>query len=377
MTVIFPIQTQAQKGVLGMSFTFSILPVVAVVLRLLAHHIVHKKWTASDYFIIAACVFTISAHSVIMTCVFQGGLGYGHIMAIEAVYGPEPLVTLIKLLLALQLLWILGLGCCKISILLLYFQVFPVPWVVSVARTTIVLIVAWTIATILAQFLICRPFAYNWDTTIPGGSCGHWNPFNMTIRVLNFVTDVVVLIIPMPLLYGLRLVRYKKMTLMIIFGLGAVTCVISILCIALFSTWNYSDMTCSLSLLGILVGLEPSLAVTLACVPMMRPLFRRWISSPNNTSRGRTNPSSRSPSAAHTPSHVDESRGLEENESQVSLRPMGVKHPGAVASTANVSCESDSEESDPTAVNTTERNSRGRGISVRQEWTVVEEAVRQ
>jgi hypothetical protein len=56
MTVTFPIQTRDQRAVLGVALTFSILAVIAVSLRLLAHHIAHKPWTSSDYFLIAACV---------------------------------------------------------------------------------------------------------------------------------------------------------------------------------------------------------------------------------------------------------------------------------------------------------------------------------
>ena len=56
MTVIFPIETQAQREVLGVAIAFSILAFSAVCLRLLAHQIAHKEWTSSDYFIIAACV---------------------------------------------------------------------------------------------------------------------------------------------------------------------------------------------------------------------------------------------------------------------------------------------------------------------------------
>lgn len=56
MTVIFPVETQAQKQVLGVAIAFSILAVTAVCLRLLAHHIAHKEWRLSDYFIIAAAV---------------------------------------------------------------------------------------------------------------------------------------------------------------------------------------------------------------------------------------------------------------------------------------------------------------------------------
>lgn len=56
MPIIFPIETKAQRQVLGVALAFSILAVIAVCLRLLAHQLAQKKWTPSDYFIIAACV---------------------------------------------------------------------------------------------------------------------------------------------------------------------------------------------------------------------------------------------------------------------------------------------------------------------------------
>ena len=56
MVVTFPIETPAQRQVLGVAIAFSILSVTAVCLRLLAHHFARKKWILSDYFIIAAGV---------------------------------------------------------------------------------------------------------------------------------------------------------------------------------------------------------------------------------------------------------------------------------------------------------------------------------
>lgn len=56
MVVTFPIETPAQRQVLGVAIAFSILAVVAVCLRLLSHHLANKKWITSDYFIIAAAV---------------------------------------------------------------------------------------------------------------------------------------------------------------------------------------------------------------------------------------------------------------------------------------------------------------------------------
>lgn len=63
---IFAVRTHDQKAVLGVALSFSILAVLAVTLRLTAHAIAHKKWTASDHLIIVACVSF--ARPQILTC---------------------------------------------------------------------------------------------------------------------------------------------------------------------------------------------------------------------------------------------------------------------------------------------------------------------
>lgn len=83
-------------------------------------------------------------------------------------------------------------------------------------------IVAWAIATILAGCLICRPFAYNWDKTIPGGYCGDQVTSFTITGIINLVTDVIVLVLPMRNLSKLQMATYKKVTLIAVFGLGAV-----------------------------------------------------------------------------------------------------------------------------------------------------------
>ncbi|KAH1642612.1 hypothetical protein KXX39_007697 [Aspergillus fumigatus] len=311
MTVIFPIQTRDQRAVLAVAFTFSILAVVAVSLRLLAHHIAHKPWTASDYFLIAACFFAVGLQSISITGVFQAGIGFDHMTSI-------------------------------ISILLLYLRIFPVVSVVRVAWATIGVIVAWAIATILAGCLICRPFAFNWDQTIPGGSCGDQVTSFTATGVINLVTDVVVLVTPMPSLYRLQMATYKKVTLITVFGLGVVTCVISALRISVLSSMDFTDITYTIPRANIFSGLEPCLAVVLASVPMMRPLLGRSVYTPNGTG-----PKSSAPSAgpkADAPAPGDGFQRLGDNSSQLCLQPLGQKKFG-VGVPEEVSLSGGSEES--------------------------------
>lgn len=116
----------------------------------------------------------------------------------------------------------LSLSCTKISILFLYLRIFPVRWLVISSYTTMSIIVAWAIATILAGCLICRPFAFNWDKTIADGYCGNQVSSFTATGVINLVTDVAVLVLPMSSLYKLQMALYKKITLITVFGLGIV-----------------------------------------------------------------------------------------------------------------------------------------------------------
>lgn len=92
--------------------------------------------------------------------------------------------------------------------------------VIWTVRGTILFITIWVVATIMAGCLICQPFAMNWDHTIPGGHCGN-QVLSFTITgVLNLVTDLVVLVLPLPYLARLQMPTYKKVVLMGVFSVG-------------------------------------------------------------------------------------------------------------------------------------------------------------
>lgn len=157
-----------------------------------------------------------------ITGVFHSGIGYDHTAAIvtDPNYGLGPVTLLLKLLIPLQILWVLSLSFSKIPILSLYIRVFAVPTVKWIALTTGAVIVAWAVATILAGFLICMPFAMNWDQTIKG-HCGNQVASFQGTGLVNLLTDVVVLALPMPYLSRLNLALYKRLVLMGVFRVGA------------------------------------------------------------------------------------------------------------------------------------------------------------
>jgi hypothetical protein len=95
-TAPFPIVTGNQKSVLGVAFTFAVLPVIAVSLRIVARRIASRALDASDYCIIIACILAVALEGVSITGVLQCGIGYDHTVNIVVQYGMEPVTKLLK-----------------------------------------------------------------------------------------------------------------------------------------------------------------------------------------------------------------------------------------------------------------------------------------
>lgn len=141
---------------------------------------------------------------------------------------------------------------------------------------------------------------------------------------------------------------------------------------------NFNDITYTIPHANIFSGIEPCLAVTLASIPMMRPLLGRTNTTPIGT--GATPVKSRSRSKGSGGGHLGKgSRGtnedgfqpLDDDTRQLWLRPLGPKH------YAGISVE---DRGDGVGVGVEEDERElvgagrgfGRGIRVKQEWGVDE-----
>lgn len=87
------------------------------------------------------------------------------------------------------------------------------------AKVLGVVVLLHGLSTILSAFLMCRPFASQWDSTIEG-HCGNMILSYWFTGVINVVTDVSILILPIPHIYKLQLELYKRLALIAIFSVG-------------------------------------------------------------------------------------------------------------------------------------------------------------
>jgi hypothetical protein len=120
-----------------------------------------------------------------------------------------------------NIVWVTANTLVRVSILLLYIDIFPVRTFVKVCYGFLALNVSYWLEVILLRLLICIPMSYNWDTIIAHGACRGTVTHAAYINgVVNILMDICMVLLPMPILWTLKMATGKKVALSFIFGLG-------------------------------------------------------------------------------------------------------------------------------------------------------------
>ncbi|KAF3021144.1 hypothetical protein E8E14_013820 [Neopestalotiopsis sp. 37M] len=322
----FAIERSDQVSLLAVAAVFLVLPTIAIILRLLARRIANRTLDVSDYLMIAAWVLAVGFQIVCFLAVLNFGVGY-HASEIQEMYGERATEGFSILLFPIQGLWALSLSCCKLSVLLLYRKLFPVKKVIAAVDISIGLIFLFLVIAVIGGCTICHPFAYNWDKTIPDGHCGDLIAIVKTTGAGNIITDVAALTVALPSLFALRLPTYKKLVLMCTFGVGFLAVIVSIFRLVTLISVDFDDLTYTCVEALIFSAVEPSLAIILATVPMLRPLLGRSKYTASGDARNSTPRFSfKSRSTPRGPNNSSGFEQLSGNASQYELRPAGPKH---------------------------------------------------
>ncbi|CAG8970860.1 hypothetical protein HYALB_00000838 [Hymenoscyphus albidus] len=215
------------------SSAFSLfLAVVAIALRLWVRHIKTTPLALNDWLLFFSIVeVKRHAQQLIGLVVTIGGLGQD-----QKVVSKESITLTLqvwirgsnytsianesKLLPAAETLWAAANTAVKVSILLVYKDIFALRSFRRAADTAIVVVIMLGVGNTIQCLAICRPFSFQWDKTIEGGKCGNQNLGILLVAFLNLVTDLIIVVMPMPLVWNLKMPRHKRLALIGIFSLG-------------------------------------------------------------------------------------------------------------------------------------------------------------
>ncbi|KAH7304200.1 integral membrane protein [Stachybotrys elegans] len=271
-----PMLPVARQHVVGLSVLAG-LGTTCIALRLYGRHFtIGYGW--DDLLIVIAWMFSMS---LVAEAGFLGTIGCGYdLFPTSPHYATllNNLTVFMQVILSFQLLYMMALTFVKLSVLVFYQRIFVSPGMKKLVYATIGLIIVWCISHSLAMLFICHPTAFWWDQTIPGGYCLNQIPIYISLIITNIFTDIVIMLLPMLTIWELKMKTTEKLALTAAFSLGIASIAIAVWrLVTVFQVDLAQNITGSLELAVFLCTLETVLALLCVNIPLLRPLYRRFI----------------------------------------------------------------------------------------------------
>ncbi|KAJ5120522.1 uncharacterized protein N7515_009910, partial [Penicillium bovifimosum] len=243
------------------------LSTLIVAMRFYARLGLMKMTGREDWAILISLVF-----SLIYLSLVAAQLHYG--MGIHsALLSTAVLQKQLKCLWAAIPMYNASMAFTKISILFQYLRIFPGRSFRYACYSVMGVVALYSTWAIVSGFVNCVPVAKFWNHDLPG-NCLSFEAVWFFNASMNIVTDVTLLLLPMPLLSNLQLPRRQKFALMGVFAIGILVVVTSILRLSsLRQVAKSTDTSYSNVGAAYWTAAECNVAIICACLPFLRPII--------------------------------------------------------------------------------------------------------
>ncbi|TVY54274.1 Satratoxin biosynthesis SC1 cluster protein, partial [Lachnellula suecica] len=262
-----------------LSIVFTVLAVVFVGLRFLARHKQNAQYQVDDWLMVLALAFLFGNLACVLVMVNNGlGLHSGALSLNQA-------MSLGKILLVNEPLYVTNINIIKISLLAMYYRIFPVRDVKIGALILGLISTSWNLALLGLAEGQCTPYAKNWQPWL-AGSCIDLHATFLAISVPSILTDVAILCLPLPHVWRLQTNTTQKVSLSVIFLLGSFVVFTSIYRFTVYLNYDANDLPYTLALGCAWNIVELSSGIISACLPCLGPIVRTMIKSIGGTTLG-------------------------------------------------------------------------------------------
>ncbi|KAI3331630.1 hypothetical protein HD806DRAFT_477917 [Xylariaceae sp. AK1471] len=226
----------------------------------------------SDWFLLVAWIF-YAAQAVFLGIATEYGTGH-HIIVVTN-FRMFHIVGLLS-----EVVYFNVLAFLKLSILSFYGHIFPQRlfhywlWAVSV------LVASWDISFTFVTIFQCNPVSYAWDTNQPG-HCINYGTSQLASGVINIITDILILVMPIPLIWKLNITKQKKRQVTLTFAIGCTACLVSVVRLAWAQTLDGSDGSWAGVSITYISIIETTVGILAVSIPTYKPLYKRLVDSSN------------------------------------------------------------------------------------------------
>ncbi|QQK45155.1 integral membrane pth11 [Penicillium digitatum] len=186
-------------------------------------------------------------------------------------------VSLWKLLFAHVFIYSTTVTLTKSSITLFYRRIFNLRWSFYFA---IVIILAYFVAVVVTFAAACRPTSYFWEQYLSPtaeGACIDVPQFFLVNGIAAVVIDIIILIVPAPVIWKLQMPKSQRVAVTSILLLGGGVCIAGIVRVVfLYKNTHSNDQSWTIAPVFMWSCVEPFIGIVCACLPTFLPMFRRW-----------------------------------------------------------------------------------------------------
>ncbi|KAI0409963.1 hypothetical protein F4802DRAFT_8513 [Xylaria palmicola] len=249
------------------------LAFIAVSLRLVANWKYNRKLLVDDYIAISAIPFLVA----VATLSELAGNGF---------HDPNSSpYRIAQLAVGISVVSPLALWTCKAPILFLYLRVFGVKrWLRAASRAVLALTALIYLAGLVAVPPACAPPARELSEAFIEGCQTRTRMISVFLGGVSVLADVFILVLPMPVIFGLKLLARSRVGLALLFLSGLFAIAASIISL-FFKAISLSSPATSLALSILATITECSVALIVGCVPSLRVLWSRVLKPGVGTSK--------------------------------------------------------------------------------------------
>ncbi|KAL2698842.1 hypothetical protein AAEP93_010230 [Penicillium crustosum] len=263
----------------GVIVTYAIA-VLVVGLRFYTRFKVQGVRILADDWMIVLALLCVTAGFALVVIVNENPCIGRHVWTVP----PVQVQDMMRILFAFVVLYVTSAPLIKLSIIFFYRRIFGMTYSIWFC---VFLSVGYFVSGIIAFLVCCRPVSYYWTqfTTPDGGKCVYdLYKFYLSYAGVNVITDVAILLVPIPIVWRLQMRRTQKLLVCGILLIGGFVCVASLVRIYYITFLKSGDYTWVIGKVFMWSSIEPSIGILCACLPTLHPLIRSVMSRVFGTS---------------------------------------------------------------------------------------------
>ncbi|RPA76717.1 hypothetical protein BJ508DRAFT_213453 [Ascobolus immersus RN42] len=276
--------------IFGVGISFSILSMLFVIGRMWSRHYLLRRVGFEDWLIVFSwCQSVFLVFCCCWSTRYGVGLHYWDIDPTKSMVTPSFPAQYVT-----TIVYPTVTTCIKFSILIFYIRLTPSLIFNRLVKATMALTFLIFLGTIFANIFACVPIYLNWDFVArftPGlGTCVNQIHLWIAGAALHCLTDLVIFVLPIPLVLRSQLPTRQKWNAMVIFALGLLLVVASVVRLQMniltLDPEQLRDYNWTGSRAMAWTTMEVNVGIIVACLPGIRPLLAHlmpsWFSPPES-----------------------------------------------------------------------------------------------